>query len=554
MLEAFEKNLRTVWLRCSINLLLKHTGRVLTAAGTIAVLAVLIERLLALSVINLWTVLSFWAVAIFLILLLWLLKQPRRIQVSLLLDERLKLHERFSTTLALADSEEPFADAARREARETARRVNVQGHFPILPSKCWVYAVSSWLIAGALVLFLPQKDLLGFFRKDRQQQERTEQLQKAKVDVQQATDPVKLAVKQLDEPELADALSKLEQTPKDARPQDVKRQAIRKLGDLSDRIRKMQSSTQLESVNMMQKMFKQLRGSPGAFSQELRLALAKGNFRQASNLINQIQKRLESGALSPEQQKALSRQLQELAKRLQELARKNEELEKELAKLGLDKDLAKLSQDQLRQSLQKQGLDAERIEELLRKAAASRAASSRCAGLGSAMAACGVGAGGLSADELAGVMEQLDELEALQQDFMLTQATLDEIGRAIGSLGEGMWEGLGVQGPFAEGLSDRFGPGTGGPGMGYGPRSMAEDGQTSTKRTRVRSEPGQGPVIASWYFQESQIKGEAKRDFSEVVQAARDGAAEAISDNQIPRKYEDAIKKYFGQLEESGGQ
>ena len=90
--------------------------------------------------------------------------------------------------------------------------------------------------------------------------------------------------------------------------------------------------------------------------------------------------------------------------------------------------------------------------------------------------------------------------------------------------------------------------------MGYGPRSTDLDGQTATKRTRIRSEPGQGPVIASWYFQESQIKGEAKRDFSEVVQAARDGAAEAISENQIPRKYEDAIKKYFGQLEESGGQ
>jgi hypothetical protein len=554
MLEAFEKNLRTVWRRCSINLLLKHAGQVLTAAGIIAVLAVLIERLLALSVINLRTVLSFWAVAIVLILLFWLLKRPRRMQVSLLLDERLRLHERFSTTLALADSEDPFADAARREARDTARRVNVEGHFPILPAKCWIYAVSTWLIAGALVLYMPQKDLLGFFRKDRQQQERTEQLQQAKVDVQQATDSVKLAVKELDEPELADALSKLEQTPKDARPQDVKRQAIRKLGDLSDKIRKMQSSTQLESVNLMQKMLKQLRGSPGVFSQELRLALAKGNFAQASNLMNQIQKRLEAGSLSPEQKKALSQQLQALAKQLQELARKNEELEKELEKLGLDKGLAKLSQEQLRQSLQKQGLDAERIEELLRKAAASRAASSQCAGLGSAMAACGVGAGGLSADELAGVMEQLDELEALKQDFMLTQATLDEIGRAIGCLGEGMWLGLGGQGPFAEGLSEKFGAGTGGPGMGYGPRSTDLDGETSTKRTRVRTEPGQGPVIASWYFQESQIKGEAKRDFSEVVQAARDGAAEAISENQIPRKYEDAIKKYFGQLEESGGQ
>ena len=97
-------------------------------------------------------------------------------------------------------------------------------------------------------------------------------------------------------------------------------------------------------------------------------------------------------------------------------------------------------------------------------------------------------------------------------------------------------------------------PGPGGEGIGYGPRATDDSGKTATKRVRTANKPGQGPVIASWYFKESQIKGEARRDFTEVVQAARDGAAEAISENEIPRKYEDAIKTYFGQLEQSGGE
>ena len=526
----------------------------LTAAGIIMALTIITERLLALNVINSRTIWIFVAGVIAIVLLLWLFRQPSRMQVSLLLDERLKLHERFSTTLAMADSKAPFADAARNEARETVKHVSLQGHFPIRPSKCWIYAIGTWLIAGALILYMPQKDLFGFLRKNQQEQERTQQLQQAKVDIKEATSPVKLAVKQLGEPELADALSKLDQTPKDATPQDVKRQAIRELGDLSDKIKQMQSSMQLDSLNLMQKMFKQLPGSTDVFSQVLRLALAKGDFAQASNLLKELQKELAEGKLSQQQQKALSEQLQDLAKRLQELAQKNEEFEKELEKLGLDKNLATLSEQQLRQNLQKQGLAAEKIEELLRKASAFRSASSMCAGLGRAMAACGAGAGGLSADELAAVMEQLDEFEALNQQFILTQAGLDEIVRAIGCLGEGMCQGLGYQGPFMEGWSDRFGPGTGGPGIGYGPRSTDENGETSTKRTRIKNKPGQGPVIASWYFQESQVKGEAKRDFNEVVQAARDGAAEAISENQIPRKYEEAIKKYFGQLEQSGGE
>lgn len=554
MLKALEKKLRMVRIRCSINLLLKFTGQVLTIAGIIAVLSILNERLLALSVIKSWTVWFFWAVAVVLVFLLWLLRQPSRMQVSLLLDDRLRLHERFSTTLALADSKDPFANAARMEARVTAQRINPQGHFPIRPTKCWICAVSTWLIAGALVLFMPQKDLLGFLTKKQQQQEQTQELQQAKVDIKQATNPVKLAVKQLGDPNLTDALSKLEQLPKDAQPQDIKRQTIRKLSDLSDKIKKMQNSSQIESVNMMHKMLKQLRGSPDVFSQKLRLALAKGDFAQASNILNQLQKELAKGNLNQQQQKELSEQLQSLAKQLQELAQKNDELEKELEKLGMNKELAKLSENQLRQALQKQGLAADKIEELLRKASALRSAGSLCAGLGSAMAACGTGAGALSSDELAAVMEQLDDLEALKQQLMLTQASLAEIARAIGCLGEGMCEGLGYQGPFMEGLSERSGPGTGVPGMGWGPRSTDEDGETSTLKTRLKNKPGQGPVIASWYFQESQIKGEAKRDFTEVVQAGRDGAAEAISENQIPRKYEEAIKKYFGQLEQAGGQ
>jgi hypothetical protein len=556
MLEALDKKLRSVWFRCSINLLLKHAGRTLAAAGLIVMLTVLADRLLALGIINfvnLRMILAFSAITIILILLLWLLKQPSRMQVSLLLDERLKLRERFSTTLALAESDDPFADAARNEAKQRAEQVDLQGYFPIRPSRCWTYVIGTWLIAAAIISFMPQKDLLGFLRKERQQQQYAKQLEQTKVEIKEAADPVKLAIKQLGEPELADALNKLDQTPKDAKPQDIKRQAISQLGDISDKLRQMQNGMKLDSVNQLQKMFKQLKGSSDVFSQKLRLALAKGQFSQASNILSELQKELAKGNLTPEQQKAMAGQLQDLAKRLQELAQKNEEFEKELEKLGLNKELAKLNEQQLRQTLLKQGLSAENIEDILRKASAFRSAASMCAGLGNAMAACGAGAGQLSGDGLAAAVEQLDQFDALQQQLMLTQASLDEITRAIACLGEGIGDGLGYLGPFGEGQSNRSGPGTGGPGMGYGPRGT-EAGDTSTQRTRLKNKPGQGPVIASWYFQESQIKGEAKRDFTQVVQSARDSAAAAISENEIPRKYEEAIKKYFGGLEESGGE
>lgn len=551
MLKAFEKKLRWVRFRCSTNLLLEQLGRVFAAAGVIGILTVLTERLLALSVINSWTLWGFLALVIALALLSWLFNQPSRMQVALLFDQRLKLNERFSTTLAMAESKDPFARAACQEARQTAQHLRPKGYFPIKPPKFWLYATSTWLIVGILVLFMPQKDLLGFLKKEQELQEQARQIQLAQKDIKQTTSTVKLAVKQLGNPELDAELAKLNETPKGAKPDIAKRQAIRKLGDISDKLKKMQSNMQLGSVESMQQMLKQLRGLPNAFSQQLRLALAKGNFAQASNLLRQFQKQLLEGKLSEQQRKALSQQLQNLARQLQELARKNEQFEAELEKLGLNKKLAKLNEEQLRKALQKQGLSQEKIEQLLQKMAACRSACSRCSGIGKAMAACGAGAGGLSGDELAAVAEQLDELEAIRQQIMLTQATLEEIDRAISCLGQGMCQGLGYQGPFQEGLAQRYGPGTGGPGRGYGPRASDEDGQTSTKKTRIKNKTGQGPVVASWYFKGTQVKGQAKRDFSEVIQAGRDSAAEAISENQIPRRYEESVKKYFGQLEES---
>jgi len=543
MLEPFEKTVRTVWVRCSVNLLLRHTGRVLTAAGIVAVLIVLGERLLALNLIYSDTMLMVWGVAVAAILLLWLLRQPSRMQVSLLLDDRLRLHERFSTTLALAASEDPFAAAARREARLAARRVNLKGRFPVRPSRCWTYAVSTWLIAGVLILALPQKDLLGLLSRNRKEQEQARQLEKAKVDVKQAAEPIKAAVKQLANPELDDAFSELEQASKDAKPQEVKREAIRKLGDLAEKIKKMESSVQMDAVKMLKQAFKQLRGSTDLLSQKLRLALARGDFAQASELLKQLQRDIAQGKLNEEQQKALAGQLQELGKQLQELAQKSAELEKELEKLGLDKSLAGLSQEQLRDALQKQGLSAEQIKKLMRKAAASQLALSQCAGLGSAMEACGGGPGGAFPDGLAAVTDQLDEFESLGQQLMMMEFSLAEINNAIACLGDGM-QGL---------YGDAFGgmP-MDGIGTSPGPHYLADPlEQTATKKTRAPSKVGQGPVIASWYFHGSQVKGEAQRDFTEVIQAARDSAAEAISENQIPRRYEEAIKSYFGRLEQS---
>jgi hypothetical protein len=156
----------------------------------------------------------------------------------------------------------------------------------------------------------------------------------------------------------------------------------------------------------------------------------------------------------------------------------------------------------------------------------------------------------LSGDDLGAVSEQLDQMEAIQQQLMLTQAALDQIESACKGLGQGMCQGQG-QGGFRPGTGQGFSAGSGGPGRGYGPRSYDDTGKTATKRKKIESPTQKGPIIASWYFKSDQVKGQASREFKQVIESARDAAAEAINENQIPRKYEDAVKDYFGRLEKS---
>jgi hypothetical protein len=548
--KAFHKKIRAVQVRCSLNLLLQQTGRALAVAGVLAALAVLVQRLLAVTVVTSLGLWVFWGIAVCVVLLLWLLRLPNRMQASLLLDDRLGLRERFSTTLALADSEDPFAQAARNESLVAVQRVNLRGHFPIALSRSWCYGAGTWLIAIALIFLMPQKDLLGLLKKKQQEEQHTKQTEQAKAEVKQTTDAVKAVVEKLDDPALKEELKKLDGFAQAGQPQEMKREAIKTLGDLSDKLRQMQGNTQVDAANMMQQMLQKLHGSTDPFSQQIRMALAKGDFAQAANMLGQLQKDLAASKLSDQQRKEMAQQLQQLAKELQKLSEQKHDLEQELEKLGLDKKLAQMNEQQLKQALQQQGLKPEQVDQLMKKMAASQMASGKCAGLAQAMAACGAGAGALAADELSDAMDQLNALESLQQQAVLTQAGLREIARCVGCLGNGMGDGPVGQQPWQEGMPLSRGRGSGGPAQGDGARDSDTEGQTSNKTTRAKNASGEGPVIASWYFKDTQVKGEARRDFTEVVQAGRASAAEAISENQIPRKYEDAVKKYFGQLEQ----
>ena len=546
--RAFQRRIRAVRIRCGANRILQQAGQVLAVAGVVAALAVLVDRLIAVHVLAPWGLWTFWVIVAGTVLALGLRKLPTKMQACLALDDRLGLRERFSTTLALAQSDDPFAAAARAESMDVVRQVDLRGHFPISLSRTWALGAGAWMVTLALVLLLPQKDLLGFLRDRQARQQKAHAVHQAQTEVRQTQESVKAAVRAMDDPNLTAELKRLDDLGRSTEPQEVRREAIKALGDLAEKIKQMQAASQVNTADVLQQMFKQLRGSPHPFSQQVRMALAKGDFAQAAKMLGQLQGQLSEGSLPEENRKELAAQTRELAKEIQKLSEQNRQAEEELAKLGLDKQLAQASPEKLREALLRQGLNPDAIKELMKKVEAGHAAGARCAGLGQALGAAG-GAGGLSADDLSGIIDELNSLDALRQQAFALQASLAEISRSMGSLGQGLCQGNGQD-------LWRIGQGGGhGDGIGLSPGSheITSEPLIANKLAKAPSRPesDKGPIVASWTFRDMQVKGEARRAFAEVVQAGRARAAEAVSENQIPRRYEDAVKAYFNQLEES---
>ena len=535
MPSAINKNIKRVWLRCSVNLLLAKFAWVLLIAGLLALLIVAAQRAFAVTLIFTLTIYIFAGLIVLVSLLLWIFSLPTRLQTALLIDKRLALKERFSTATALAASKDPFALAARAEAEKLAKSLACKKHFLIRPSRHWLYVIIFWAATVALFIYMPAMDLFGRESQHLAQQQQQEQMDQAQDEIRQVTTAVRTLVSQLPDSEALADLGALDQPTEPATPEQIRRQAIRKLGDLAEKISRDAES--LASVEAMKEMFKHLRSGTNVFSRQFHQALASGDVGKAADIVRKMQEQLTQGDLSEQQTQALAQQLAEIGKQLDRLAQENASFAEKLAQAGLDPALANLNSDDLRKALEKLNLTPEQIEQLLQQAAACQSANASCSALAQAMAACGASMEGLSAEDLAELLDQLAELAALSDQFDLAQACLGEINQAICMLGQGDCAG-----------SNQPGRGI---GTSPGPYSISESIDSELKSTRVAGKSSDGPAIASWYFKGPQVKTEAKREFADIIQASRDSAAEAISENQIPRKYEESIKRYFGQLEES---
>lgn len=528
--------------RWAMNLFIAYLGWTGLLLGIVGILIVCLVRLFAVPLVNPTWAMGWGGVSLLGVLVGWARKLPTLTQTALLLDERFNLKERCITLLSMAQDQDPFVDNAYQEALPHLEGIVPGERIRIRLGRQWWGVLLVWSLAGGLYWLVPQQDLLGRLREQEQRERQEAQQTQVQTTIRESASILKAQAQQLGQTDLNEELAQLNEALKQADPNLARRQVIRSLGDMAEKVER-KSVLNRQTHQQLQKMLRQLRGMPQALSRQLSLALAQGKLKQAAALTRELQQKLQQGQLTDEQRHQLEQQLLDLARQLDQLAQQRRgQLAQELSQMGLNPKLAQMSPEQVRQTMQKAGLSAQQIEQMMQKMSACQSAAASASQLAQAMgAAAGGGLGDLSQ-----MIEALDQMDAFEQQGAMSAAMLAQLRQSIHAMGQGGCYGQGLcQGT---GTSDQEQKGI---GLGAaGAYNVPEDEPVTYQKTKAKSETEDGPMVASWYFQGQNVKGQAQRTLQQVATEAAQQAAEAVEDHRIPKKYEAAVKGYFGQLQQ----
>jgi hypothetical protein len=462
---------------------------------------------------------------------------PSRLDAAVAIDHAFHLNERVSTGLTLPNDlhETPAGRALLADAKRKLAGLDVTSAFGTrLPRQAWVVLIPASLAVS--MLFVPawvQRTVLAKTETKVDTKalvKQTQALSKKISSQRQAIDKEKF-------PEAEKLLAQIEKKAEDLAkaPPARKDRLLVEMNKLTDALKERKK--QLGSPDQVNRQLQQLKemGQNGPADQ-LAKGLAKGDFKKAAEQLQQLQQKLETGEMTQAEKKALQEQLAQMAKQLKDVANmeaRKKQLEQALKNGGLSKEQYEREMEKLKQqskSLQQLQQIASKLgqaQEILKKGDAKQAAESL----------------GMTQQQLAQMAKQLEEMEALDSamaDVMDAKNGMN--GDDMNQLGQTL-DGMGSMDGMRRGTGSDLGR-----GRGQGDRPEAPD-ETATYSTKVQQQIRKGKAVLQGFTQPSKtVKGESVIGIQGEMEAATASAADALSNQKIPKNVEKHIRAYYDQI------
>lgn len=512
----------------------------------VLVLAVL-DRLPAAPFLSWWPIaIGLLLLALFVCVLTWVLDRPSDLVVATVVDDRLELDDRFATALHMEHRGDPVAIAVVQDAVATASdpRTGEQLRRAFRPFGSGRWWVSPLLLALAMMVgFFGQADL---FAASPLETEDGTSMQVA-ADQEAVTSLIE-AQPQLKEA-MADLLEDMEAEQRESAdelltPEQLQREQLKRMTELERSLDELVTGERSQEMEALRSRLERLNQSDAGDVQALSEALSKGEFGKAGEAIEAMRSMLDDPALSDEDRALMASELEELATQLEALAADQKALEEALKQAGLDPQLASDTQALEAAIENAQQLTEEQRKQLLEQIQAQQAAQQACSTMGEACSTmasqCQQGKPGQQSGQQ--MSEQLSQLEQAKEMLQQAQAAQSACQSQCQKLGMGLPSNSQSQ---CSGMN----PGSGMMGRG-GAEMTATEEETSTTFEQADGAVDRGPVIGQTKTNGPIRTGTSSKSFDEIVARSADGFDDAFNESQLPRKYHELIKHYFGNASE----
>jgi hypothetical protein len=466
-----------------------------------------------------------------------LVSGPSRVDAAVAIDRAFHLNERLSTALTLPANllESPAGVALLRDTTKHVADLDVREEFgPRIPRLAWLPVIPA-AVATAL-LFIPE------LTQPRAQAKLTERFEKKQVVEQSKSLGKKIASqrKDLDKtkfPEAEKLLAQIEKATEDLAkaPPAQKDKALIEMNKLTDALKDRQK--QLGSPEQINRQLQQLKDmSSQGPADEFAKNLAKGDFDKAMKELQRLQEKLVSGKLTEAEKKALKEQLTEMAKQLQKLAN----LEQRKKQLEEARKNGGLTKEQFEQEMAKLNEQARSLQKLAQMAQKLDAAQKAMQKGDMKKAAEALGTTQQQLAEMAKNMKELESLDSALADLQDAKNGLN--GDGLNQLGDTL-DGLGLRNGMRQN-----GQNGSRRGRGAGDRPEAPD-NTALYTTKVKQQLKKGKAIAEGTApSNTPVKGVSVIDIQGEIDAAAGNAADALTNQKVPRNIEKHIRGYFDQI------
>ena len=471
------------------------------------------------------------ALSLAILVSVWFATTPSAMQVAAEVDNRLDLQDRLGTAISCEQTCTPYGEAAIEDAVSIVAEQNIKAlipkAFPVKVPAEYLYILVLCLVTTG-VLWTKQWNLF--------EQSPTDSNTPTLATDESIEQSIEVVLEQLQndallgeslEEELA-ALSDID-SDNAAHTESLRREALKSITDVQQRLDELMQSEDILAFEEMQQRLQKLDIPKLANMQPLIADLKNGEFSKAKEEFEKLQDELESSELSQAEKEQLKDALESLSADLQALADSKSALSSALASAGLNENLADDVNAALKAVENSNDLTEEQKKQLTELIKSQRQANEMCKKMSQSCSNCSEG------KDSSGMASELEKLQAMS----LFKKQAEQAKETCSSAVQGMCQGNGEGG------------GTGGQGNGSGGQNPTSETETNVVAHKTPVETIEGTIIGRQLFEGGLLTaGDSKVPVREEVLAQQRDMEQAIVDEEVPRKYHDVLRHYFGQLEE----